>query len=259
MGIMALLEVPEIRRTVRGDHVYVRPPEPIDFPSTEPLEERVPEDKRHLTLRTTLYLLLEKAFGHRCAIGSDQLVYWDPRDPRKCLSPDAFVKLGAQNDLFPNWKVWERGAPDLALEVVSKSDRPQDAWDVKLARYIACGVQELVRFDPAAPPGAGFAVWDRIEGDLVQRSPDDPNLLHCTSLGLWWVVVPSPMGRMLRLAEDREGNQLLLTPEEDERRARTLAEQERARAEQQAREAEQERASLAAEVERLRAELARRG
>ncbi len=252
---MALLEIPEIVRPVHGRHVYARPPEPIDFPSSEPLEEHVSEGKRHLALRTTLYLLLEEAFASRGAIGSEQLVYWDPRDPKKCLSPDVFVKLGAPNDYFDTWKVWERGAPDVAVEIVSKSDRPEDAWETKYARYLAAGVREVVRFDPDAP-GSGFSVWDRIEGDLVQRASDDPALFECASLGLWWVIVPSPAGPMLRLAKDREGTQLLPTP----------AEHERQRAEQQAREeeaarrkAEEDRAALAAEVERLRAELARRG
>ena len=238
---MALLEVPEISRRVHGRHVYTRPPEPIHFPSTEALEEAVSEGKRHLALRTTLYLLLEEAFASHGAIGSDQFVYWDPRDPKKCLSPDVFVKLGAPNDLFDTWKVWERGAPDVAVEIVSKSDRPEDAWDVTFARYEASGVREVVRFDPDAP-GTSFAVWDRVEGDLVKRAPDDAHLFECTSLGLWWVIVPSPVGPMLRLAKDREGTQLLPTPAEHEREL-----------------AQQQAAALTAEVERLRAELARRG
>ena len=278
---MALIDFAEAPRTAHAGHVYVRPPRPIHFPSFEDPEEAVSETKRHLALRTTLYLLLEDAFASKGAIGSDQFVYWDSQDPKKCLSPDVFVRLGAPNELFDNWKVWERGAPDLAVEIVSKSDRPQDEWSVKLARYQASGVREVVRFDPEATQAA-FSVWDRIEGDLVERAGDDPDLHQCLSLGLWWTVVPSAVGPSLRLARDREGKQLLATPNEDrvrleeelreERRARSIAEHERQLAQHERHLAEQrtrdeaaarqksevERDALAAEVERLRAELGRR-
>jgi Uma2 family endonuclease len=242
MDLMAPLEIPEISRPVRGRHVYVRAPEPIEFPSSEPLEEHVSETKRHLTLRTTLFLLLEEAFASRGAIGSDQFVYWDPRDPKKCLSPDVFVKLGVPNELFDHWKAWERGAPDLAIEIASKSDRPDEAWEVKLARYLASGIREVVRFDPIGP-SPSFSVWDRIDGDLVERSPDDPDLFECATLGLWWVLQSTDVGPTLRLAKDREGRHLLPTPAEDrlrlsaelqeERRARTVVEHERLLAEQE--------------------------
>jgi Uma2 family endonuclease len=275
---MALLQISEIPRTVHGNHVYVRPPQPLHFPSFEDPEEAVSEGKRHLLLRTTLFLLLEDVFTARGAIGSDQFVYWNPLDPRKCLSPDVFVKLGVPNGIFDNWKVWERGAPDLAVEIVSKSDRPEDEWSQKLGRYAASGIGEVVRFDPET---AAFSVWDRVEGDLVERSAEDPALFECSSLGLWWVVVPSADGPTLRLANDKEGKDILPTPAEDrlrlqqeladERRERALAQHERALAQHERalahqraldeeaarRKAEAERDALAAEVERLRAELDR--
>ena len=82
---------PAARIEVGRGH-YVRAPAPIHFPSEESPEEHVGETKRHLEARTTLYLLLKDAFADK-AIGSDQFVYWDASDPRKCLSPDVFVKL----------------------------------------------------------------------------------------------------------------------------------------------------------------------
>ena len=68
----------------------MRTPVPIVFPS----EEKVPESKRHLKLRTLLYQVLDLAFADRAAIGCDQFVYWDPTDPKACLAPDAFVRWG---------------------------------------------------------------------------------------------------------------------------------------------------------------------
>src|SRR4051812_30302446 len=119
---MAWVDAPGRPPFARGRRLYVTAPRPIAFPSEEPPAEHVSETKRHLEVRTTLYLLLKDALAG-AAIGSDQFVYWDAGDPRRCLSPDVFVKLGAREATFDNWKIWERGAPDLAVEIVSASDR----------------------------------------------------------------------------------------------------------------------------------------
>src|SRR5262245_4315000 len=120
---------------------YVRAPVPVVFPS----EAEVPESKRHLKLRTLLHQLLELAFADRAAIGSDQFVYWDPTDPRACVAPDAFVRLGEPDSLFESWKAWERGAPHLAVEIISRSDARDRDWETTLSRYRRLGVSELVR------------------------------------------------------------------------------------------------------------------
>src|SRR5688572_4093503 len=116
-------------------HVYVRRPEPIDFPAFESPEEAVSETKRHLENRTGLYLVLKDLFAATCSIGSDQFVYYDPTDARRCLSPDVFVKLEVADRPFGVWKTWERGAPELGVEIISASDQRDDDWDEKLARY----------------------------------------------------------------------------------------------------------------------------
>jgi hypothetical protein len=228
---MALIDdsrlAPRASRLARSGFIYARPPAPLYFPT----EELVPEGKRQLNLRTALYLVLQDAFAATDAIGSDQFVYWDPTDPKKCLAPDVFVKRGVPDTQFELWKVWERGAPDLAVEIVSKSDRPADDWETKLSRYHASGIAELVRFDPldAVQP---IRVWDCFEGDLVERAAGAPALRACVALDLWWVVVEHPVfGPTLRLARDREGRTLLPTPDEERvRLAQELAEERKARA-----------------------------
>src|SRR5580700_150159 len=161
---MAWVEDPGRPAFAHGRRLYVRAPRPIDFPSEEPLEEQVSETKRHLEARTTLYLLLKGALAGT-AIGSDQFVYWDAGDPRKCLSPGVFVTLGAREETFDSWKIWERGAPDVAVEIVSASDQSDAEWAVKHERYQASGIGEVVRFDPADDEQP-IKVWDRIEGEL---------------------------------------------------------------------------------------------
>lgn len=266
---MSLIEhsTPSVPRFRRGGHIYVgRPPAPQSFPA----EEEVPETNPNFEKRVVLYQSVKAALGATSTIGSDQFVYFDPTDAAKRCAPDLFVKLGAPHAPFEVWKVWERAAPELGVEIVSKSDRPEDDWGGKLRRYRGAGVLEVVRFDgeDAEQP---VRVWDRIDGELVERASDDPDRLACQTLGLWWTVVDMPgLGPTLRLARDREGTDLLPTPDE----ARMRAEQERARAEQerareaqararaeqerarevQARErAEQELDALRKEMERLRA------
>src|SRR5512147_371048 len=120
---------------------YVRPPQPIHFP----VEEQVPETRRHLLQRTALFQVIQDTFGAHATVGSEQFVYWDPTDPRQCCAPDVFVRLGQPDGDFGCWKVWERGAPDLAVEIISASDATDRPWTAKLERYRRLGVRELVR------------------------------------------------------------------------------------------------------------------
>ncbi len=243
-------------RFVRSGHIYVgppasQPPAPLHFPE----EEEAPETGPHLEIRTALFLILKMAFGETATIGSEQFVYWDPTSAAKRCAPDAFVKLGRPHETFNVWKVWERGAPDLAVEVVSKSDRPSDDWNSKLERYRAAGVSELVRFD-ATNDEQPIRVWDRVDGELVERAAEDPEVRRSRVLDLFWTTVQAPqIGPMLRLSRDAEGTDLLPTPEEaaaSAEVARMRAEAERGQEAEARRKAEAERDALLKELEELR-------
>lgn len=198
------------------------------------------ETSRHLDVRTALQLILKGAFASTATIGSDQFLYWDRTDPRRCVCPDVFVKRGRPHARFDSWKTWEGGIPELAVEIVSDFDRSAAEWDDKLRRYGASGIPELVRFDEE-DERQPLHIWDDVDGELLERAADDPNLRYCRALDLWWVTPFHNDAPTLRLSRDPDGRDLL--PTDEERRA--LAEQERARAE--------------AETERLRAEIARLG
>ena len=198
------------RVVLAGKFHYVRAPVPVHFPAEAPL----PESKRHLLLRTLVYQFLEPAFAPVAAIGCDQLVYWDPTDPGACLAPDAFVHFGDPDDLFSSWKVWERGAPHLAIEVVSASDARDGPWERKLQAYRRSGVVELARFDPE-DADRPLRLWDRVEGDLVERAVSKGELELSEVLGLFWLVEPDPeLGLMLRLTRAPAGLDRLLTDAE---------------------------------------------
>ena len=187
----------------------------MPMPSAEelyfPEHEEMPEGKLHLLLRTLLFQFLERAFSKTAAIGCDQFVYWDPTSPRVCLAPDAFVKLGRPDDLFPSWKAWERGAPEFAIEVVSGFDQRDGIWSEKLVKYGELGVTELLRFDPDGPEF--LRAWDRIDGKMVERQ--FIGATRSTVLPGFWVTALHPtLGPAPRLSLDAAGTQLYLTAAE---------------------------------------------
>jgi Uma2 family endonuclease len=201
-----------------GELRYVRALAPVHFPS----EAEVPETKRHFRLRTLLYDFLALAFSDRATIGCDQFVYWDPTDPKACLAPDAFVRLGRPDHLFRSWKVWEHGAPQLAVEVISDADESDRDWDAKLSRYQRLGITELVRFDPDSNDRR-LRVWDSIEEDLVERELDTATAASRVLPGHWSIVEDPTLGFTLRLSEDELGQRLYPTAtEKAEQRIREL-------------------------------------
>lgn len=221
----------------RFQHRYLREPQPLVFPVCEPM----PETRRHLEVRTALYQSLKAAFRDVAVLGSEQFVYWDPTDPKACCAPDVMVRLGERDAPFDSWKVWERGAPHLAVEIISDSDSSETAWSEKLERYRKVGLRELVRFDADAKERP-LRIWDFQEGDLVERDSNAAEFSFSSVLGAYFCVRPEPeVGLTLRLARDAQGAELFLTHEE----AQKAAEQREKVAEQRIRE--------------LEAELARRG
>lgn len=228
---MAQLRFPRTFRRL-PELQYVRAPAPIEFPE----QELMPESKTHLVLRTFLFRLLRAMLSPAHRVGSDQFLYWNAADPKVSLAPDAMVRLNVPDAPFASWKTWEEGGvPDLAVELVSESDRRR--WADKFDDYRALGVKEVVRFDPAAPEGKRIRVWDRVHDDLVERVIADDRT-PCLVLGVNWVVCPiedEPVG--LRFADD-EGRLVEVPEEAQARRAETEA-KARANAEARVRELEE--------------------
>jgi Uma2 family endonuclease len=223
---------------------YRRPVRPLIFRSEEPENEKLGETSRHLQLRTFLFQLLQFALGREHSVGSDQFTYWNARDPQLCCAPDAFVKLGVPQTEFETWKTWLHGAPDLVIEIASKSDREALTWEEKHGRFHEMGVREVVRFDVDASPGSRIRAWDRIDDDLVEREVEG-DVTPCATLGLWWVVASvGELANALRLARDREGRDLLLSQLETIERDKAAVEREKAAAERRVAELEAELAKL---------------
>jgi Uma2 family endonuclease len=229
-----------------GRFRYVRAPRPLHFPE----HEQVPETKWHLELKTLVHQFLKVAFADQAHIGCDQFVYWDAANPRMCLAPDAFLRLGGPDELFGSWKVWERGAPHVAVEIISDHDARDRNWDAKLLQYRHLGVRELVRFDPEAIERK-LQVWQRVEDDLVERETTGESVQSNVLPGYWLVVQDAKLGPSLRLSHDERGQALFLTAGEADAQ-RIQADAQRIQEEAAARQAAEAR------VRELEAELLRR-
>jgi Uma2 family endonuclease len=222
-----------------------------------PESAEVPESQLHLDLRTLLYWLLQQYLGETHTVGSDQFVYWDASNPARCLAPDVYVKCTPAQERVRSWKVWERGAPDVAVEIISDSDSLPADWSAKLSQYQALGVVELVRVDLLTAEGPRLRVWNRVDGVLSERVVEGDTAASLV-LPLNWtlapaLLLPAPLGLPLaiRITEPEEPFRLIPTPDE-----RAAAEAQRATAEAQRATAEAQRAT--AEAQRATAETAAR-
>jgi Uma2 family endonuclease len=200
-----------IAETPRPRRRYLRAPVPLEFPEEE---LRMPDGDEHFELRILLWQSARLGLGENALVSSDQFVYFDPTNPGRRLSPDLGVRVGTPRRRIKTWKTWEWGPPQVGVEIVSASDAPERVVVEKLERYRQAGIIEVVRFDPR-PHVEPLRLWDLVDGDLVERDRTDPAALLCDVLGLYWCVREEEgLGRTLRLARDREGHDLLLTPAE---------------------------------------------
>jgi len=197
------------------------------MPATEhqspefPSNLKVGVTKRRTELRILLYQCLRFNLGGLARIGCNQFVYWDPSAPSSWVAPDAFVCFGAPDERFDSWKVWERGVPEVALEIVdpicdfgaSFAAAAEPGWEHKLESYRRIGVSELLRFEPDSPDQP-LRVWDRAGDQLVER-PLKARCAYSPSLRGFWLALPdSELEVTLRLSRDEHGKRLFPTPAE---------------------------------------------
>ncbi|HET9931782.1 MAG TPA: Uma2 family endonuclease, partial [Polyangiaceae bacterium] len=211
---------------------YVEPVVPVIFPESA----EVPETQLHFEVQTILYQLLFDHLGPDITVGSNQFVYFNAAEPKQCLAPDVYVRLAPRGAPIRSWKVWERGAPEIAVEIVSDDDREADVWELKLRRYRQLGVSELVRFDPEASGTAALRIWDRVDGALLERELTGASAPSVV-LNFDWVLAPADGFELaLRIGVGEDGRTLLLTRAE----ARKVEAEARQAAEARVRELEAE-------------------
>ncbi len=209
-------------------------------------------------------------------VSGDMLVFFHEGDRRKHLAPDVFVALGCpklpKRDHFLMWI--EGKAPDLVIEITSKTTRREDQGK-KLTLYrTALRVPEYFQFDPTEdylhPPLQGF----RLVGDeyvpivpvdgrlpsevlglhLEQRGPE----LHLYDPATGDYLIPSRERARLAEAEAERAQDAADRAQVEAQRAQDVARRaqaERQRAQADADQARGQAARAEAEAEALRREL----
>jgi Uma2 family endonuclease len=184
-------------------------------------------------------------------VSGNLLIFYVPGDKRRHVAPDVFVIRGVPKKQRDNYLIWEEGrAPDLVIELTSRSTRKEDlVKKFELYRDVL-GVEEYFLFDPKAeyldPPLQGHRLT---EGRYVPIEPVGGRLPSAI-LGLELEAV----GNELRLYDPAAGRYLPTAQEiKQSLRETEAARQQEAAARQQA-EAEAER--LRRELEDLRHRLA---
>jgi len=143
-------------------------------------------------------------------VSGNLMMYYVPGDKRRHLSPDVFVVRGVAKGRRLYYLVWEEGkAPDLVIEITSKSTRKEDL-DTKFALYRdTLKVPEYFLFDPfeeyLKPSLQGY----RLVNGQYETIPPREGRLPSAILGLDLVRRASE----LRVLDPATGR-LLPTPDE---------------------------------------------
>src|SRR5262245_129652 len=173
----------------------------------------------HRTLMNWLIDMLKLFFTGvpRVYVSGNLLVFYEPGNRRRHVSPDVFVVRGVENYLRPNYLVWEeKKGPEVVVELTSSSTRAEDTR-TKLRLYQdVLKVREYFLFDPngdyLSPPLEGY----RLRGGVYHPIRAAQGRLPSQVLGLHLEAV----GNLLRLWDPQTQGWLLTPPE-----ARAEAEQ----------------------------------
>ena len=204
--------------------------EEIEYPTSDGLP--MGETDTHRNQIMDLIHALEVHFMEAADVyvSGNLLMFYEKDDGRRHLSPDVLVTFGIPKRERDSYKIWEEGkAPDLIIEITSKSTRVED-MGLKKGLYAFVGVREYFIFDPLqeylSPRLRGY----RLEGEDYVPLVGEPLASQALNLDL-------------RVVE----NHLRLVDRATEKLLPTRRETEEAR-----RQAEDELRRLRAEVDRLR-------
>jgi hypothetical protein len=221
-------------------------------------EGKVSESVPHASAARHLELVLldwASRTKRKVFVARNFAIRWIEEAPKVGIDPDVCVLEPPPPNAedLGSLRTWKPGhiAPPLCFEVVSANHPHKDYSGIQ-DRYAALGVRELVVFDPllAGPASLGgpvaLQVWRRDEMGIFERVHASAEPAHSVVLDAWL----APRGRLLEIAEDREGEHLWPTAETRAEEASARADSERAEKERERAEKEKERA----EKEKERAE-----
>ncbi len=195
-------------------------------------EEQVPESRPHDLEGEHLRQLLlgwQMRFQQRFAIGRNIAVRADESYRGVGVDPDVYVLENPPPgfDYETSLRLWESGTSPLllAIEIVSES-RPEKDYKASPIKYSLNGTQELWIFDPKMC-GKGkdgtpirLQIWRRDEDTNFTCVYAGEGPAYSEAVHGWLFVTKE--GRRLNIADDAEGTQWWMTPEEFQRNEKRL-------------------------------------
>jgi Uma2 family endonuclease len=207
--------------------IPAKAPADIDYPTSD--GKPMAETDWHRDLMMALIQTLSAFYADdpRVYISGNLLVFYEPGNRRRHVSPDVFVVKGVEKRQRPNYLIWEeRKPPEMVIELTSTTTREEDL-EGKYELYQRLDVSEYFLFDPLGeylrPPLEGY----RLQRGRYKAIAPVKGRLPSKVLGLHL----ERHGRELRLY-DPACKRWLATPEE--RAAQAESEVDRLRRELEA-------------------------
>jgi Uma2 family endonuclease len=213
--------------------LLVRPLTSEDFLNPQ-LEDTMPQGEPHASVRRQLADLLDRRFKPDAIVLKDVIHVLGPGLPSP--SPDISVILGARPGERPSFSVPEEDLrPDLIIEIVSPSSKKiRDVDEVdKVEAYSRAGIPNYLLLD-LPRRGNGYRLGLKgyqldSEGRYRPIVPDAQGRLLCEAIHLRFFIPPE--GDRVRVIDDRTGQPLLYSDEEEAARKAAEAETSRLREE----------------------------
>jgi Uma2 family endonuclease len=156
----------------------------IEYPSTD--GKPMAETELHQRVMIDLILRLKAWAATQVHAAGNLLVYYEEGNPRRHLSPDAFVafKVGThERETFQTWV--EKAVPSVVFEITSKTTRREDTRTKRAVYQDEWAVDEYFLFDPREeyldPSLQGFR---RARGAFRPIPPNADGSLPSQQLGL---------------------------------------------------------------------------
>lgn len=151
------------------------------------------------------------AIQQRVHAAGNVLVYFEEGNPRRHLSPDAFVAFRVSNHERETFQTWvEKAVPSVVFEITSKTTRREDTRTKRVVYQDEWAVDEYFLFDPREeyldPPLQGFR---RVRGRFQTIPPNADGSVTSQRLGL----TISRDGQHLRLRHTATGETILTEAE----------------------------------------------
>jgi Uma2 family endonuclease len=236
----------------------------LDYPSSDgrPMAET---DLHRIMMFDAIEALKAHFAGNPVYVTGNLLVFYQPGDKRRHISPDCMVVKGVEPAPRLNYLTWEEGkSPDVVIEITSKTTRSEDIKKKFEIYRTILRVREYFLFDPTGdyliPQLQGY----RLVEDQYVPIEGSAGRLFSEELGLYLEGEKNPVWEALwkkRTKSKGPFQQLRLVEPETGRWLPTVAESlqnDRRRAEdaeQAKQQADAENARLLREVEELRRRL----